>query len=57
VSGTIPNLLGLSKRELLPLLQNTDVNLRVTGDGWVVQQDPAPGTPITKGMTVTVELK
>ena len=57
VGDALPNLVGLSKRELLPLFQNKEINIRVVGDGWVDKQDPAPGTAITKGMTVTVELK
>ena len=57
VGDTLPNLAGLSKRELLPLFQNKDINVSVTGDGWVFHQDPAPGTSITKGMTVKVELR
>lgn len=54
---TLPNLVGLSKRKLLPLFQDKNINVRVTGNGWVYHQDPAPGTVVSKGMTVSVELK
>ncbi|HUZ18002.1 MAG TPA: penicillin-binding protein [Spirochaetia bacterium] len=57
LGGAIPDLLGLSKRELIPLLSDGRIHMVVKGNGWVVAQNPAPGTPVTKGMTVTVELQ
>jgi cell division protein FtsI (penicillin-binding protein 3) len=57
VKDTVPDLDGLSKRELLPLLQDKRINVVIEGEGWVVSQDPPAGTPIKKGMTITVELE
>jgi cell division protein FtsI (penicillin-binding protein 3) len=57
VGAALPDLTGLSKRELLPLINDPDITVNVSGNGWVVSQNPAPGTPIAKGMTVTVQLK
>ncbi len=57
LSTTLPDLTGLSKRELLPLFADRDLNVRVSGSGWVVSQTPPPGTPLTKGMTVSVVLQ
>jgi len=57
VGGNLPDLAGLSKRELLPLFKDKNIKLKLTGDGWVYHQDPAPGTEITNGMTVSVELQ
>ena len=56
IGPTLPDLTGLSKRDILPLFQDSNIRVKVIGEGWVVRQDPAPGTPITKGMTVTVQL-
>ncbi len=53
----IPNLIGLSKREILPLISLPDISVNIKGEGWVIRQDPAPGTKIKKGMTITLELK
>ncbi len=57
VGDTVPNLIGLSKRSLLPLLNKPRLRVDIQGDGWVVKQSPAAGTPITDGMTVTVSLQ
>ena len=53
----MPELSGLSKRALLPLLARTDLSVELQGEGWVVHQDPAAGTPFTPGLKVTVELQ
>jgi len=57
VGDTMPELSGLSKRALLPLLARTDLSVELQGEGWVVHQDPAAGTPFTPGLKVTVELQ
>lgn len=50
----VPDLIGLSKRAILPLIEDPKVNVVLHGTGWVVKQSPAPGTPIHAGMTVTL---
>lgn len=57
LGDTLPNLVGLSKRQLLPLIEDKKITVKVHGVGWVYRQTPAPGTPLTKGMTVSVELR
>ena len=57
VEGTLPNLIGLSKRELLPLLDRKDLNVNIRGSGWVTRQSPPPGTPITEGMQIDLDLE
>lgn len=57
VGDTLPDLKGLSKRSLLPLLNKPGLRVDIQGDGWVVRQSPPPGTPLTEGTTVTVELE
>jgi cell division protein FtsI (penicillin-binding protein 3) len=54
---TLPDLSGLSKRDLLPLLTRAGLSIELRGEGWVVHQDPVPGTPLTPGLKVTVELQ
>lgn len=48
---------GYSKRQLLPLLENSDVSLLLSGSGWVVRQSPEAGTIIQKGMEIVLELE
>jgi cell division protein FtsI (penicillin-binding protein 3) len=54
---TLPDLRGLSKRALLPLLAKPGLRVELKGEGWVIRQTPAPGTPLTEGTVVTVELQ
>jgi len=51
------DLTGYSKRMLLPYLERDDINLIISGNGWVVFQFPPPGTPIENGMNIYLELK
>jgi len=53
----IPNLIGLSKREILPLISIPDISVKITGEGWVIKQDPSPGTKIEEGMIINLELE
>jgi cell division protein FtsI (penicillin-binding protein 3) len=57
VDGQVPDFTGLAKRLLLPLLLRDDINVEIIGDGWVHRQSPPPGTPVTNGMTITLELE
>jgi cell division protein FtsI (penicillin-binding protein 3) len=53
----LPDFTGFSKRELMPLFSQTDLIIHLSGDGWVKSQSPAPGTPMTSGMVITLELE
>jgi len=53
----LPNMKGLSKRQILPLLELEGVSVHINGEGWVTSQKPAPGTIIKKGMDIILELK
>ena len=53
----VPDFTGLSKRTLLPLLGRRDVNVVITGSGWVYRQTPPPGAAVKPGMTLTLELR
>lgn len=57
IGDTLPDLTGLSKRSLLPLLNKPGLRVDIRGDGWVVRQSPPPGTVLTDGTAVTVELE
>jgi cell division protein FtsI (penicillin-binding protein 3) len=56
VHETVPDFTGLSKRQLVPLLLRDDLRIRISGDGWVVRQAPAPGSPITEETVISLEL-
>ncbi len=57
LDGVIPDYTGLSARTLVPLLGRDDLTTRIIGSGWVVSQDPPPGTPFSKGLILTLELE
>jgi cell division protein FtsI (penicillin-binding protein 3) len=57
IDDVVPDFTGYSKRQLLPLLKGNNIKLRIVGEGWVVDQTPAPGTRFAPGMSITVELE
>ncbi len=44
--GTVPDLRGMSAREAVRKLVTLGMSARVSGDGFVISQDPVPGLPI-----------
>jgi cell division protein FtsI (penicillin-binding protein 3) len=57
IGEELPDLTGLSKREILPLFQDERINIIIHGQGWVTSQKPAPGTVITDGMTIILDME
>ncbi|HKL86498.1 MAG TPA: penicillin-binding protein [Treponemataceae bacterium] len=53
----MPDLTGISKRMLTPLLQRTDITVQIVGDGYVTNQFPEPGTAIEQGMQIELNLE
>ncbi len=53
----MPDLKGVAKRQLIPLLSRQDLNVEISGDGYVVRQSPDPGTPVTEGLSIRLELE
>lgn len=53
----LPDFTGMPKRLLLPLYDREDITVEMMGSGWVVDQEPAPGTTITPDMTVRLVLE
>jgi cell division protein FtsI (penicillin-binding protein 3) len=57
ISDIMPDLSGLSKRTLLPLLFRDDIRVEILGDGWVVRQSPPAGTPLAENQVIILELE
>jgi cell division protein FtsI (penicillin-binding protein 3) len=57
IGDVMPDLAGTPKRLLLPLLARDDLQIVLRGSGTVVRQDPPPGTPVTAGMRIVLELE
>ncbi len=53
----LPDLRGLSAREALRVLTKMGLTARLTGNGVVTSQTPAPGTPIEPGMACELILE
>jgi cell division protein FtsI (penicillin-binding protein 3) len=57
IGSTMPDLRGTPKKLLLPLLLRKDLVVTINGSGYVVGQDPLPGTRIQDGMKIDLELQ
>jgi cell division protein FtsI (penicillin-binding protein 3) len=57
IGDTMPDLSGVPKRLLMPLLARKDISVAITGEGYVASQSPAPGTPVTPGCKIRLELR
>lgn len=57
IGSSMPDMTGYSKREVLPLLQMEGVKVTIRGEGWVVHQVPAPGTPISNDTVIEIDLE
>ena len=55
--GLMPDLRGLSAREALRALAELGLGVRLVGDGLVADQEPAAGTPLDRGGSVTLRLE
>ena len=54
--GTVPDLRGLSARDAVSKLGKAGLVPRLSGDGFVVSQDPLPGAPLDQDAVCTVVL-
>ena len=57
IGTELPDFTGLSKKDLLPLMELSNVKLNVNGSGWVTSQNPEPGTPVTENMIIELNLE
>ena len=57
IGESMPDLRGVAKRRLLPLLSRTDISVEIVGDGWVRRQRPDPGAPVAAGTAIRLELE
>lgn len=57
INDVVPDFTGSSKKDLLPLLNRTDLKITINGSGWVTSQSPEPGTPFTENMTIELNLE
>jgi cell division protein FtsI (penicillin-binding protein 3) len=56
-AGTVPDVRGLSARDAMRKLAKAGLSTQMTGDGYVVAQDPAPGEPIENRRVCHVRLE
>ncbi|MBQ1629690.1 MAG: transpeptidase family protein [Treponema sp.] len=57
LDSKVPDFTGCSMRELLPLFNRSDIKIKINGSGWVKNQSPEPGTPITENMLIELNLE
>ena len=56
VKAVMPNVKGMGLKDAVYLLENMGLKVKINGQGKVMIQSIQPGTTLTKGMTVYVEL-
>ncbi|MBQ8013745.1 MAG: transpeptidase family protein [Treponema sp.] len=57
LEGTVPDFIGMPKRQLLPLLNYKNIRIKINGDGWVKSQEPAAGSPLSENMEIELYLE
>jgi len=57
IPGSMPDLIGLSLRKGLRLLDGSPIIINIKGTGEIVKQTPAPGTPLKQNMECFLILK
>ena len=57
IGQVMPDLRGVPKRLLTPLLARTDITVEIEGEGWVVEQEPEPGASVNPGDTIRLRLE
>ena len=54
--GIIPDVIGMGASDAVYLLEKSGLKAEMSGFGRVFRQSPIPGTPVTKGDAVSLEL-
>ncbi len=57
IGDTLPDLTGLSKRVVLPALNEKNISFNIVGTGVVIKQDPVAGTDISPETIVKLEFE
>ena len=57
IGDKVPDFKGLSKRNLLQLLNRKDLKIKINGNGWVTDQTPPPGTTLTQDTEIELYLE
>lgn len=57
IPGSMPDLIGLSLRKGLRLLDGSPIVINIEGTGEIVKQSPAPSTPLKQNMECFLTLK
>ena len=56
-NGIMPNLRGLSARKVIEVLADMGLTARLSGNGFVINQDPSPGTRVKRGEVAVINLQ
>ena len=57
IGNLLPDFTGCSKKDLLPLMEQSKGKLNINGSGWVTSQNPPAGTPVTEDMIIELYLE
>jgi len=57
LGAVTPDFTGCSKKDLLPLMEQSKGRLNINGSGWVTSQNPEPGTPLSENTIIELYLE
>ena len=57
INDYVPDFTGVPKKLLLNLMEKQDLKVIISGNGYVVSQNPPPGTKFTENMTIELFLE
>ena len=55
--ATVPNLKGMGAYQARSTLRSNKLNVKISGSGTVISQDPTYGTQVEEGTVITINLK
>jgi len=57
LKNLVPNVVGMSLKDALYLLENAGLKVQAVGTGKIRKQSMPPGTRIYRGSTIVIELR
>ena len=57
IDNLVPNVVGMGAKDAVFLLENAGLKVNLTGRGTVISQTIIPGTRVSKGQTIAIQLK
>ena len=57
LGSSIPDFIGMSKKDIMNFMHENNIQIKINGSGWVKSQNPEPGAPVTENMIIELNLE